>query len=184
MLRARPFAAVVATTFVLAGSAFAQSPAAGSAPAGPDLKRGAQVAQEVCAACHGADGNSTTPANPKLAAQHADDLAKQLSNFKVQAGAKEAERANAIMAGFAAMLSDADIRSVAAWFESQKLKPSAAKNKDTVELGQRIYRGGVASKGVLLYRLQGRACDLQLAGCPRVRAAHHTYWRSHFSGAK
>ena len=148
MLRARPFAALVASTFVLVGSAFAQAPAAGGEPARPDLKRGAQIAQDVCAACHAADGNSTTPVNPKLAAQHADYLAKQLSDFKVKAGAKEAERANAVMAGFAAMLSDADIRSVAAWFESQKLKPSAAKNKDMVELGQRIYRGGVASKGV------------------------------------
>ncbi len=147
MHRARPFAAVFASTFVLAGSAFAQAPA-GSEAARPDLGRGAKVAQEVCAACHAADGNSPTPANPKLAAQHADYLARQLHDFKVKAGADKAERASAIMAGFAAMLSDADIRSVSAYFASQPLKPAVAKSRESVELGQTIYRGGIASKGV------------------------------------
>ncbi len=148
MLRARPFAAVFASTFLLVGSAFAQAPATGSEPARPDLKRGAQLVQEVCAACHAADGNSETPANPKLAAQHAGYLAKQLQDFKVKEGAGKAERASAIMAGFAAMLSDADIRSVSAFFASQALKPAVAQNKDFVELGQKIYRGGIAAKGV------------------------------------
>lgn len=148
MLRARPLAAIVASTIVLAGGAFAQAPAAGKDPGRADPKRGAQIAEQVCAACHGADGNSPTPANPKLAAQHAEYLAKQLANFKVKEGAAEAERANAIMAGFAAMLSDADIRSVSAHYAAQTLKPAAAKNKELVGLGQRIYRAGVASKGV------------------------------------
>jgi cytochrome c553 len=102
----------------------------------------------VCAACHGADGNGTAVANPKLSGQHADYLYKQLSNFKVKAGAKEAERANAIMAGFAAQLSDADMRNVSAYYESQKLKPSSAKDKELSDLGQKIYRGGIAEKNV------------------------------------
>lgn len=148
MLRTGSLAAVVVTTFLLVGSAFAQAPAAAGDPGRPDLKRGAQIAQEVCIACHGADGNSATPANPNLAGQHADYLAKQLANFKVKAGASAAERANPIMAGFAAMLSDADVRSVAAHYAGQTLKPTAAKSKDLVELGQRIYRAGVMAKGV------------------------------------
>jgi cytochrome c553 len=114
----------------------------------PDLKRGEQIATQVCAACHGADGNSGSPANPKLAGQHADYLYKQLVNFKVKAGAKEAERANPIMAGFAGALSDADMRSVAAYYAGQKYKPAASKNKDSVALGEKIYRAGIADKGV------------------------------------
>ncbi|MCL4183600.1 MAG: cytochrome c4 [Burkholderiaceae bacterium] len=140
MLRAKSFA-VVASTFALAGSVFAQAPA-------PDAKRGAQLAQEVCAACHGVDGNSVAPANPKLAAQHVDYLVKQLLNFKPKEGAAQAERASAIMAGFAAMLSDADVRSVAAHYAAQSLQPAAATDKALVELGQRIYRGGIAGKGI------------------------------------
>lgn len=148
MLRARPFAAVIASTFVLAASALAQTPAAGSDPGRADPKRGAQIAQDVCAACHGADGNSVAAANPKLAGQHADYLVKQLGNFKVKAGATEAERANPIMAGFAGMLSDADVRSVSAHYAAQALKPETAKDQSLVDLGQRIYRAGVATKGV------------------------------------
>jgi cytochrome c553 len=118
------------------------------AVAAGDANKGAQIATQVCVACHGADGNGTAVANPKLSGQHADYLYKQLSNFKVKAGAKEAERANAIMAGFAAQLSDADMRNVSAYYESQKLKPSSAKDKDLSDLGQKIYRGGIAEKNV------------------------------------
>lgn len=118
------------------------------APAKLDLARGQEVAAQVCAACHGTDGNAASPANPKLAGQHADYLYKQLNNFVVKQGAKEAERANAVMAGFAATLSDADRRNVSAYFASQALKPASAKNKDLVELGQRIYRAGIPEKQV------------------------------------
>ncbi len=70
-----------------------------------DAAKGQQIATQVCAACHGADGNSIAPANPKLAGQIPDYLAKQLANFKPAAAGKPAERNNAIMAGFAAALS-------------------------------------------------------------------------------
>jgi cytochrome c553 len=123
-----------------AGSAFAQQKV--------DINRGAQIAQ-TCAACHGADGNATGPVNPKLAAQHADYLYKQLQNFKLKPGAKEPERNNAVMLGFATALSDQDMRDVSAYFEAQKLKPASGKNeKELRALGERIYRGGIAAKQV------------------------------------
>lgn len=119
-----------------------------SGPAKVDLAKGEAVASQVCAACHAADGNSPTPANPKLAAQHADYLHKQLMDFKVKQGAKEAARANAVMAGFASMLSDEDARNVSAYFAKQALKPASAADKDIVEHGQKIYRGGIPAKNV------------------------------------
>jgi len=128
------------------GLALAQDKAA-RAPR-PDPAAGQQVAAGVCAGCHAADGNSPSPANPKLAAQHAAYLAKQLHNFKPQADGKPPERYNAIMQGFAAALSDQQIRDVSAYFATQKLTPAAAKSKDLVELGQKIYRGGITDKGV------------------------------------
>ena len=114
----------------------------------PDPAKGRQIAEQVCAACHAVDGNSGSPANPKIAAQHPEYLYKQLVDFKVKEGAEKADRANAIMAGFAAMLSDDDMRNVSAWYASQPLKPAAAKNKEYVELGQRIYRAGIPDKNV------------------------------------
>lgn len=117
------------------------------APAKPDLNRGQAIASQVCASCHAADGNSTGGAYPKLAGQHAEYLDKQLHDFKAQGG-KPPVRNNPIMAGMVAALSDQDMRNVSAYFASQKIKPGAARNKDTVALGEKIYRGGIADKGV------------------------------------
>ena len=102
----------------------------------------------ACASCHGPGGNSAGAANPKLAGQHPDYLYKQLVNFKVKEGAKTPERPSAVMNAMAAPLTDEDMRNVSAYIGAQTLKPATAKNKDTVELGQRIYRGGVASKNI------------------------------------
>ena len=101
-----------------------------------------QTTAAICAACHGADGNSMIPAYPKLAGQHAEYLVKQLHNFK------NGERANPMMSGFAAMLSDADMRNVAAWFASQTQKGEQARNPETIEFGQQLYRGGDQAKGL------------------------------------
>ena len=113
----------------------------------PDAAKGQAIASQTCAACHAADGNSQIAANPKLAGQFYDYLHKQLTNFKPQGG-KKAERENAVMAGMAAPLSPADMKDVAAYYASQKLKPAAAKDKDLAALGQKIYRGGNLASGV------------------------------------
>ncbi len=118
------------------------------AAAKPDAAKGSTIATQVCAGCHGADGNSVAPANPKLAAQHPEYIVKQLNNFKVQPGAQKAERENAIMAGFAGTLSPEDMANLGAYFAQQKPKGGAAKLKDSLELGQKIYRGGIAEKNV------------------------------------
>lgn len=123
------------------------SSAAAQGPAQADIARGQQIASQVCAACHAADGNSAIAANPVLAGQHADYTLKQLMNFKSHEG-KPAERPNAMMAGMAAALSADDMRNVAAYFESQKPKPRAARDPELVKQGQAIYRGGILSKNV------------------------------------
>ncbi|GAB4090622.1 c-type cytochrome [Hydrogenophaga soli] len=93
-------------------------------------------------ACHAADGNSTTPANPKLAGQHPDYLFKQLTEFK------SGKRDNAVMKGFASALSEDDARNVAAWLTAQKPVQGAAVNKDLVVLGERIFRGGIPDRQI------------------------------------
>ncbi|MBM3356017.1 MAG: cytochrome c4 [Betaproteobacteria bacterium] len=137
--------AFAASLVSIAGSAWAQGPA--KLPAGPDLAKGQQIASQACAACHAADGNSPAAANPKLAGQIPEYLHRQLMNFKPQ-GAKKAERENAVMAGMVAALSADDMRNVAAYYASQKLKPAAAKDKALAALGQKLYRGGNPSAGL------------------------------------
>jgi cytochrome c553 len=120
---------------------------AADAAAKPDLAKAKQTVETVCVACHGADGNSAIPQNPKLAGQHKEYLYKQLRNFKSWDG-KPAERANPVMAGMVATLEDADMKALAEYFSSQKLTLGEAKDRKSVEAGQKIWRGGIASKGV------------------------------------
>jgi cytochrome c553 len=117
------------------------TPAADAAAAKPDLAKG-QASAQVCVACHTVDGSRGAPANPILAGQHADYLVKQLTEFK------SGKRANAIMSGMAATLADGDLKHVAAYYNSLKAEPGAARNKDSLLLGEKIYRGGIAAKQV------------------------------------
>ncbi|WP_297352862.1 c-type cytochrome [Paraburkholderia sp.] len=117
-------------------------------PAKPDVNRGQAIATQVCASCHGADGNSTGGAYPKLAGQHPEYLVKQLMDFKIQPGAKQPARNNAIMAGMAAALSNQDMVNVAAYFAAQTPKPGYAHDKNTVPLGEKIYRAGIVERAV------------------------------------
>jgi cytochrome c553 len=113
-----------------------------AAPAKPDLAKGQATVTAVCGACHTADGSRGAPANPILQGQHADYLVKQLTEFK--AGTRE----NAIMAGMAATMSPEDMKNVAAFYAGKQAKPGAAKHKDLVLLGEKIYRGGIAERNV------------------------------------
>lgn len=120
----------------------APAPAAAVAPkAKPDLAKG-EASFATCAACHGADGNSAAPVNPKLAQQHPEYLVKQLQEFK------SGKRANAIMMGFAAGLSEDDMKNISFWLASKKATPGFAKDKELVKLGERIYRGGIQERGI------------------------------------
>ena len=78
-----------------------------------DIAAGQAKAKEVCAACHGADGNSQVPDYPKLAGQYRDYLEKALRDYKSGA------RKNPIMGGFAAALTKEDIANLALWFSTR-----------------------------------------------------------------
>lgn len=112
-----------------------------------DPAKAQQIVTQVCAACHGADGNSVAPANPKLSAQHPEYLAKQLRDFKSING-KPPERKSAVMNGIAAPLTDDDMRNLGAYFGQQTAKPGSARDKELVALGEKIYRGGNPASGV------------------------------------
>jgi cytochrome c553 len=140
MIRAWALGAGMA--LLCAGQAFAQKEDAKA-----DAGKAQGIANQVCAACHAADGNSTAPANPKIAGQFPEYLQKQLHDFKAQAGKKPA-RESAVMNGMAANLSDADIKGLAAHFSAQKLKPALATDKELAGAGQKLWRGGNAEKGI------------------------------------
>lgn len=143
----RAFAMVAGMGILCAGQAFAQAESAKSPQAKADAGKAKGIVTQVCAACHGADGNSTAPANPKLAAQFPEYLHKQLSDFKAPPGKKPA-RVNAIMNGMVANLSASDMENLAAYFSEQKLKPAIATDKELATAGRKLWRGGNAATGV------------------------------------
>ncbi|WP_454904476.1 c-type cytochrome [Variovorax gossypii] len=122
--------------------------AAPAKPAKPDPAKGDTLFSastptvQSCASCHNADGNSTIAANPKLAQQHPEYILKQLQDFK------SGKRKNSVMSPMAANLSDQDMRDIAWFVASKKIKTGFSKSKDTVALGEKIYRGGIGERSI------------------------------------
>ncbi len=96
----------------------------------------------ACITCHGPKGQSAVGTWPKLSAQHAAYTTKQLKNFK------DGSRANPVMMGMVATLTEQDMQNISAFLVKQPASEGVAQNKATIELGQSIYRGGIAAKGV------------------------------------
>ncbi|MCL2875957.1 MAG: c-type cytochrome [Betaproteobacteria bacterium] len=118
-----------------------------------------QVAPEICMTCHGSDGNNWVQKDDgtfgktdggadsaKLAGQNSGYLLKQFKDFKSGA------RVNPVMNGMIVMLPDDTMKEVAEFYATQKVYPAAAKNtdeqSDAFKLGQKLWRGGIASKGL------------------------------------
>ncbi|MGQ5522183.1 c-type cytochrome [Chitinimonas sp. PSY-7] len=135
-----------------------------------DPAKGKAIVEQVCAACHGMDGNSAASANPSLAGQHPEYLYAQLTAFK------KGERKDPIMMGQVAALSDADMKNLAAYFGEQKPKERAGTNKVLIEAGKKIYRGGNRETGVpacmACHGPNGSGMPVQF---PRLGSQHAAY---------
>jgi cytochrome c553 len=155
---------------LLVSSAFAANDEVKKAPPVAEKSAAENKVQTVCAACHGADGNSAIPVNPKLAGQHPEYLLKQLNNFK------EGKRANAVMAPMVANLSADEMKDLAAYFATQKITLAKAKSNGAASLGEKIYRGGIAASGVpacaSCHGANGAGIPKQF---PRLAAQHSDY---------
>jgi cytochrome c553 len=110
----------------------------------PNLGSASEVTDAgVCAACHGADGNSVNPLWPKLAGQHASYIASQMEAFR------DGTRQDPLMSAQAQGLSDEDILAYAQFFAEQPLRVGAAPDDaELVAQGERLYRGGNATRGL------------------------------------
>jgi cytochrome c553 len=124
----------------------------------------------TCAACHGVDGNSVNPEWPMLAGQHEAYIVRQIRAFKA------GERTEVTMKPFADTLSEQDMLDVAAYFSSQRPAPKGA-DPALVNLGQQIYRAGIAERGIAAcIGCHGPAGDGNpLAAYPRLSGQHATY---------
>lgn len=137
-------AAPVAPAASAEPAAIAAKPSKGDATVGEALYNSGDASRGVvaCITCHGPKGISAVATWPKLAAQHGTYLTKQLKSYK------DGSRANAIMMGMAATLTEQDMLNLAAYLVKQPPPQGEAQDKATLELGQLIYRGGIATKGI------------------------------------
>jgi cytochrome c553 len=185
----RAFSSLVKSLLVatLAVSGFASASDKPAAPAKADAAKGATLYDSgdaarglpACVSCHGAAGNSTIAANPKLAGQIEAYTYKQLVEFTTP------NRNNPVMTTYAKMLSDDDKKNVAAYLAAQTQKQGAAKNKDAFELGRKIYRGGIAGTGVAAcascHGANGNGIPAQF---PRLAGQHQDYTVSQLQAFK
>ena len=136
----KAIAMAAAAGLIAASGVYANEPAAPAKKADPAQAQ--HIAGGVCVACHGTDGNSPLPANPKIAGQQAAYITKQLHNYK------SGERKHPIMFGMVAALSPDDMLNLGAYYSGQKPNPGVAGDKVLVEKGEKIYRGGIMASGV------------------------------------
>ena len=106
-----------------------------------NLANGKSKAETVCAACHGADGNSTNNLWPKLAGQHSSYIEKQLHDYIND------RRYDPVMTAMAKPLTDQDVIDVAAYFSAQA-QTAGTGDETKVEEGRLIYKGGDLAKGI------------------------------------
>ncbi|MYN02827.1 c-type cytochrome [Pseudoduganella sp. DS3] len=175
----RAFSPFVKSLFVAmlavsgAASASAPAPAAKADPAkGATLYAEGDNARGIaaCVSCHGAKGASTITINPKLGGQGEAYIYKQLVAFT------EPSRAGTVMTAFAKALTDEEKKNIAAYLATEPNKAGAAKNKDTIELGKKIYRGGIAENRVpACASCHGPAGAGMPAAYPRVGGQHQDY---------
>ena len=159
-------------TILLGLSAIATANAAeGNAEAGKNKSA-------MCAACHGADGNSLVPMYPKLAGQSASYLVKQLVEFKqgMTSGGKSG-RVDPVMGGMAMALSEQDMADVAAFYASQEITAGTG-NADA--LGKKLYLGGNAEMEVTAcvacHGINGKG--MPSAGFPALASQNAEYLKS------
>lgn len=156
-------------TALILGAALVQSAtvlAAGDPASG-------QSKSAICAACHGAQGVSSIPANPNLAGQVPGYISAQLKAFK------SGERVNPIMAGQVINLSEQDMDDLDAFYASQKAVQTSNLSEEEVALaeeGAKIYRGGYAKRGIsACMSCHGPSGHGIPKNYPRVSAQHKEY---------
>ena len=139
-----------------------------------DASKGANMVA-ACAACHGSDGNSISPAWPTLAGQNQKYLLDQLNYFK------NGERENALMSSVVPLLnaySEQDLLNIAAYYSSQtKTNGQAEDNEELLALGEALYRSGNMKKAIpactACHSVNG--AGNALAGFPSVAGQQKAY---------
>lgn len=113
-----------------------------AAGAGAAERSAEQIVSERCQNCHGIAGQSSSPLYPKLAAQNAEYLQRQLLNFKL--GRRDSEEMNRQVAD----LTGGELAALADYFSKKPLIPDIAFDPALAEIGRYLYLNGNKESGV------------------------------------
>ena len=158
---------VLTLTLVTACSNVDRSHALGN----PEVS-GKTIAQQVCSACHGATGNSTSPEYPKLAGQQPEYLVTQVGNIKHHI--RTDRLSQEIMAGMTRDLTDEQLSEIAVYFYHQPLVKGVSSTAAT-EVGENIYRNGIPEKTVLACIACHGPTAEGIGPFPRLAGQHKAY---------
>lgn len=133
----------------------------------------AVTAEQVCSACHGANGNSISPNFPRLAGQREEYLEDQLKKFR--AHQRSDPEGYEYMWGISHNLSDAQINGLATYFSQQTPQPNPKSNVAGAEAGKAIFENGIADKQVTACQACHGPNGEGLASFPRLAGQHQDY---------
>lgn len=145
----------------------AQSAVAQNAPA--SLAAGERFAVQHCASCHGETGQSAAPSFPRLAGQSEAYLVKQLTDFA------SGERKSPMMKEKVALMDDAMVRSLAAYYARQKATNTPSDDTQLMAVGQFVYERGNPWAGLPACRSCHGADAHGMQQLPRLAGQHPTY---------
>ena len=158
---ARPARMVLAALLVF--------PAAVPLAQAADDARASEIFQAQCAICHGPDGESSTDVFPRLAAQHAGYVARQLEDFQT------GRRKSAVMSSLVRQLSPAEMQAIGRWLESRPVRAHEVLDPALAARGRGVYRDGIPAKGVpACWKCHGEAGE-GTDTLPRVGGQHAQY---------
>jgi cytochrome c553 len=107
-----------------------------------DLKRAEEIVGGRCFLCHGMEGEAASALYPRLAGQHAEYIAKQLSDFKT------GKRKSDTMSGMVGDLSPEEMKALGAFFEQKKPSHNSRADADLAGVGRYIFTKGNQYSGV------------------------------------
>lgn len=107
-----------------------------------DAAKAISLSANLCASCHGEDGNSMVPMFPKLAGQQAVYLLRELKDYK------SGKRVSEVMQPIVSGLSEDDLANLAAFYASQKAAPGTVTEPALLAVGKNLYLKGNDGSGI------------------------------------
>ncbi|MFN4116809.1 MAG: c-type cytochrome [Inhella sp.] len=136
---------------------------------GADLAKAEEIVMGRCFICHGANGESSSPAFPRLAGQNAAYVARQLGDY--QSGKRKSSTMQPMVEG----LSAADMQALGAWFEQQPTQAHPVADTELADVGRFVYRRGNPFSGVAACATCHGANANGSATLPRLAGQHAQY---------